>query len=118
MGAGSAVGGVGGLIVGAGLAGSVADGMAGGASEALRVKRTVSFFKGTLDVCFDGTLEVCLDGVSFSFSLMRLWFFAIWKSKCRGLAHVKPTSLDSRGNFKKKIRRKSARTSRTSLLRR
>ena len=77
MGAGGAVGGVGGLIVGAGLTGSVADGTAGGESEALSVKRTVSFFKGTLDVCFDGTLEVCLDGVliSFSFSLMRLWFF-------------------------------------------
>ena len=60
------MGGVGGLIVGAGLAGSVADGMAGGASAALRVTRTVSFFKGTL--------EVCLDGVLFSLSLMRLVF--------------------------------------------
>jgi hypothetical protein len=65
-GAGGAMGGVGGMIVGAGLAGSVADGMAGGASAALRVTRTVSFFKGTL--------EVCLDGALFSLSLMRLVF--------------------------------------------
>jgi hypothetical protein len=102
VGAGGAVGGIGGMIVGAGLTGSVADGMAGGASEALRVKRTVSFFKGILDVCFDGTLDVCLDGVLISFSLMRLWFFAIRNSKDRGLAHVKPASLDSRGTFKKR----------------
>jgi hypothetical protein len=87
MGAGGAAGGVGGLIMGAGLPMSVADGTARGASEAFRVTRTVSFFRGTLEVCFDGTLEVCFDGTlevcldgvlfsfSFSFSLMRLWFF-------------------------------------------
>jgi hypothetical protein len=61
-------------MVGAGFAGSVAEGMAGGASAAFRVTRTVSFFKGTLEVCLDGTLDVCLDGVLLSFSLMRLVF--------------------------------------------
>jgi hypothetical protein len=66
VGAGGAVGGTGGLIVGAGLAGSVAEGMAGAASAALRVTRTVSFFKGIL--------EVCLDGGVFSLSLMRFGF--------------------------------------------
>jgi hypothetical protein len=66
VGVGGATGGVGGLIVGAGLAGSVAEGTAGGASAAFRVTRTVSFFNGTLEVCFDGGL--------FSFSLMRLVF--------------------------------------------
>jgi hypothetical protein len=52
--------------------------MAGGASAALRVTRTVSFFKGTLDVCFDGTLDVCFDGVLFSLSLMRFGF-SLWR---------------------------------------
>jgi hypothetical protein len=68
VGAGGATGGVGGLIVGAGLFGSVAEGTAGGASAALRVTRTVSFFSGTLDVCFEGVL--------LSFSLMRFGFLA------------------------------------------
>ena len=62
--------GIGGFTGGA--IGTVAEGTAGGASAAFKVTRTVSFFKGTLDVCLVGTLEVCLDGgVGFSFSLMR-----------------------------------------------
>ena len=61
-----------------GAIGRVADGTAGGASAALRVTRTVSFFRGTLEVCLlKGTLEVCLDGNGdwFSLSLMRLQGF-------------------------------------------
>ncbi len=70
--------GTGGLTGGA--IGTVAEGTAGGASAALRVTRTVSFFKGTLEVCLlKGTLEVCLDGDGgwFSLSLMRLQGFWI-----------------------------------------
>lgn len=60
-----AVGGIGGLTGAVGAdAGTVAEGTAGGASAALRVTLTVSFFKGTLEVCFDGA------GFSFSFSLI------------------------------------------------
>lgn len=51
VGVGGAVG-VGGLTGGA--IGTVADGTAGGASAAFNVMRTVSFLRGTLDVCFDG----------------------------------------------------------------
>ena len=47
-----------------GAIGTVADGTAGGASAAFRVTLTVSFFRGTLDVCLDGAGW-------FSFSLMR-----------------------------------------------
>lgn len=81
-----------------GAAGTVAEGTAGGASAAFKVTRTVSFFKGTLEVnregdgggpsfspmrvgfkvtrtvsFFKGTLEVSWDGESgwFSFSLIR-----------------------------------------------
>lgn len=43
--------------------GREAAGTAGGASAAFNVTRTVSFLRGTLDVC--------LEGVLFSFSLMR-----------------------------------------------
>lgn len=50
--------GVGGATTGAGGP------AAGGASAAFRVTRTVSFFRGTLDVCLDGAGW-------FSFSLMR-----------------------------------------------
>lgn len=62
VGEGGAVG-TGGLT--GGVMGTVADGTAGGASAAFKVIRTVSFFKGTLDVCLDGA------GGRFSFSLMR-----------------------------------------------
>ena len=55
--------GTGGLTGGA--IGTVAEGTAGGASAAFKVTRTVSFFRGTLDVCLDG------DGGWFSLSLMR-----------------------------------------------
>ena len=55
--------GTGGLTGGA--MGIVADGLAGGASDAFNVIRTVSFFSGTLDVCLDGAVGW------FSFSLMR-----------------------------------------------
>ncbi len=48
-----------------GAIGTVAEGTAGGASAAFKVTRTVSFFRGTLDVCLDGA------GGWFSFSLMR-----------------------------------------------
>ena len=84
VGAGGATGGVGGLIVGAGLFGSVAEGTDGGESAAFRVTRTVSFFSGTLDVCFEGVL--------FSFSLMRFGFLASWKSKASSPLSVKPAS--------------------------
>ena len=63
VGVGGAPPGTGGRTGGA--IGTVADGTAGGASAALRVTRTVSFFRGTLDVCLDGS------GGWFSFSLMR-----------------------------------------------
>ena len=49
-----------------GAIGTVADGTAGGASAAFKVTRTVSFLRGTLDVCLDGT------GGWFSFSDMRV----------------------------------------------
>ena len=62
VGVGGAVG-TGGLTGGA--IGTVADGTAGGASAALSVTRTVSFFRGTLEVCLFGA------GDWFSFSLMR-----------------------------------------------
>ncbi len=52
VGTGGAVGGVGGRTAGA--PGTVAVGAAGGASAALSVTRTVSFFNGTLEVCLDG----------------------------------------------------------------
>lgn len=84
VGAGGATGGVGGLTVGAGLVGRLAEGTAGGASAALRVTRTVSFFRGTLEVCFEGVL--------FSFSLMRFGFFASRKSKAISFPHVKHPS--------------------------
>lgn len=69
--AGGATGGVGGLTVGAGLLGRDAEGTAGGASAAFSVTRTVSFFSGTLEVCFEGVL--------FSFSLMRFGFLLLAK---------------------------------------
>jgi len=49
-----------------GAIGMVADGTAGGASAAFKVTRTVSFLRGTLDVCLDGM------GGWFSFSVMRV----------------------------------------------
>ena len=79
-----ALGGTGGPAGGA--IGTVAD---GGASPTLRVTRTVSFFRGTLDVCEDG------DGGRFSFSLMRLQvFLSLAASKTSSLASVKPPTLD------------------------
>lgn len=53
-----------------GAIGTVAEGTAGGASAAFKVTRTVSFLRGTLDVCFDG------DGVWFSLSLIRTGFWS------------------------------------------
>ncbi len=55
--------GTGGLTGGA--IGTVAEGTAGGASAAFKVTRTVSFLRGTLEVCLEGA------GGWFSFSLMR-----------------------------------------------
>ena len=82
--------GVGGLTAGGaaggGVVGSVAEGTAGGASAAFKVTRTVSFFKGTL--------EVCLEGFFFSLSLMRSGFIASGKIKTRAPAPVKPASLN------------------------
>lgn len=46
----------GGLVIAGGATAIDAEGTAGGASDALIVTRTVSFFNGTLDVCFDGRL--------------------------------------------------------------
>ncbi len=43
--------------VGGACASSDEDGAAGGASEALRVTRTVSFISGTLEVCFEGGFD-------------------------------------------------------------
>ena len=77
---GAAAGAAGGMLT----AGISAEGVAGGASAAFRVTRTVSFIKGTLEVFFDsGIFELCLvigiredavDGASsrLSFSLMRV----------------------------------------------
>lgn len=48
-----------------GASGTVAEGTAGGASAAFNVTRTVSFLRGTLDVCLEGL------GDWFSLSLMR-----------------------------------------------
>jgi len=50
--------------------GTVAEGTAGGASAALSVTRTVSFFNGTLDVCLEGS------GSWFSLSLIRSQVFS------------------------------------------
>jgi len=79
VGVGGAPPGTGGLTGGA--MGTVADGTDGGASAAFKVTRTVSFLRGTLDVCLlrgmlpvcllRGMLPVCLDGGWLSFSLMR-----------------------------------------------
>lgn len=90
VGTAGAMGGVGGLIVGAGLFGRFAEGTAGGASAALRVTRTVSFFSGTLEVCFEGVL--------FSFSLMRFGFFASSQSKAISPQPVKHASWYSGKN--------------------
>lgn len=65
-----AVGGTGGRTGGA--SGTVADGMAGGASAAFNVTRTVSFLRGTLEVCLDGLG----DGLSFSLMLAGLLLLA------------------------------------------
>ena len=81
VGVGGAPPGTGGLTGGA--IGTVADGTDGGASAAFKVTRTVSFLRGTLEVCLPrgmlpvclprGMLPVCLDGAGgwLSFSLMR-----------------------------------------------
>ena len=57
--------------------GTVAEGTAGGASAAFKVTRTVSFFRGTLEVSWDGS------GDWFSLSLMRARGFECltWGSK-------------------------------------
>jgi len=60
---------------GAVVNGTVADGTAGGESAAFKVTRTVSFFRGTLDVCLDGA------GGWFSFSLMRSQGFGCFENK-------------------------------------
>ena len=86
VGVGGAVG-TGGLTGGA--MGTVADGTAGGASAAFKVIRTVSFFRGTLDVCLDGA------GGWFSFSLMRRRVSipkSLSKASCP--PSVKPPALD------------------------
>jgi hypothetical protein len=62
VGAGGAIG-TGGRTGGA--IGTVAEGTDGGAPAGFKVTRTVSFFRGTLDVCLDGA------GGWISFSLMR-----------------------------------------------
>ena len=77
VGEGDAVG-TGGLTGGA--IRTVADGTAGGASAAFKITRTVSFFRGTLDVCLDGTV-----GWS-SFSLMRRLGSFSWRKQVRQVA--------------------------------
>lgn len=56
------VGGLGAATVGLGAAGAggAPVGEAAGASAAFRVTRTVSFFSGTLEVCFEGWLSLSL----------------------------------------------------------
>ena len=57
-----AAGGFGGPTVGLGAAGAggAPVGEADGASAAFRVTRTVSFFRGTLEVCFEGGFSLSL----------------------------------------------------------
>ena len=79
--------GTGGLTGGA--IGTVAEGMAGGASAAFKVMRTVSFLRGTLDVCLDGA------GGWFSFSLMRSrGFISFPATKTSCPPPVKPPTRD------------------------
>lgn len=70
-----------------GASGTVADGTAG-ASAALRVTRTVSFLRGTLEVCLDGV------GGWFSFSLMRARGLGLRTARVRQLG-----PLLSNGDF-------------------
>ena len=63
--------GIGGLVA---AATTGAFGVAGGASEAFRVTRTVSFLRGIEEVCFGAGIEdVCLGG-GISFSLIARLF--------------------------------------------
>lgn len=70
--------------------GTVAEGTAGGASAAFKVTRTVSFFRGTLEVNWDGS------GSWFSLSLMRARGFECltWESKKCWRARVKPPARE------------------------
>lgn len=71
-----------------GASGTVDEGTAG-ASAALRVTRTVSFFRGTLDVCLEGV------GGWFSFSLMRARVLVVNEaSKTSGPRPVKPPTWE------------------------
>jgi hypothetical protein len=82
------------LAIAGGATGMAAEGIAGGASDALMVTRTVSFFNGTLEVCFDGRvlpvsaewLEGRIGWVSESLILVG---FLNKKSKARHLVSVK-----------------------------
>jgi hypothetical protein len=78
--------GIGGLVA----ATTGAPGAAGGASDALRVTRTVSFFSGMEEVCFEAGIEEVprgagIDEVAFgggiSFSLISGAFFGIARLK-------------------------------------
>lgn len=88
VGAGGAPPGTGGRTGGA--IGTVADGTAGGASAAFKVTRTVSFLRGTLEVCLDGSCGW------FSLSLMRARGFECltWESKKSRRARVKPPTWE------------------------
>lgn len=90
---------------GGGVGGRVAEGTAGGESAALRVTRTVSFFKGTLVVCLDETLEVCLDGTMFSLSLMLFGFIAAGHTNAIRRPRVKLASLKKNGRSRVRLRR-------------
>lgn len=89
-----AVGGMGGLTGGA--SGTVAEGTAGGASAAFNVTRTVSFLRGTLEVCLDGLG----DGLSFSLMLAGLLLLA---TSVRRLGSK--VSNPQRGKILQKIRK-------------
>ena len=71
------------------VGGKEAEGTAGGASEALSVTLTVSFFKGTLEVCSEG-------GV---FSLMLMRGFLYFRKQAIRSATVKHASLKNEGCF-------------------
>ena len=92
------LGGAGAAVVGFGAAGAggAPVGEADGASAALRVTRTVSFFSGTLEVCFEGFL---------SLSLIRVLVgkFSLNRKKHLRPAHVKPPSCTRSAIFPGRI---------------
>ena len=100
--------GIGGLVA----ATTGAPGAAGGASDALRVTRTVSFFSGMEEVCFEAGIEEVprgagIDEVAFgggiSFSLIGGAFFELLglRKKPAPRGRVKHTYRGRDGNFRR-----------------